>query len=90
MTATTFKELLQSEPAIALALLTQLVTTIRSLTTRVYEFSALAVINRVQAEILRLAKLAPLEGKRACIATARTSRPLQLMAIACRWWSRTC
>jgi len=72
MTATTFKELLQSEPAIALALLTQLVTTIRSLTTRVYEFSTLAVNNRIQAEVLRLAHLVPREGKSARIVPAPT------------------
>jgi CRP/FNR family transcriptional regulator, cyclic AMP receptor protein len=62
-----FRELLRTEPGIALALLPQLVRKIRALTTRVYEFSTLAVKNRIQAELLRLASLAPRNGKRARI-----------------------
>jgi CRP-like cAMP-binding protein len=57
-----FQELLRSEPKIAQALLPQLVERIRALTMRVYEFSTLAANNRVQAELLRLARLAPPEG----------------------------
>ncbi len=72
MPAAAFKELLQAEPTVALALLPQLVKTIRSLTTRVYEFSTLAVNNRIQAEVLRLAHLVPGEGKSACIVPAPT------------------
>jgi len=72
MPAAAFKELLQAEPAIALALLPQLVMTIRSLTKRVYEFSTLAVNNRIQAEVLRLAQLGPQEGKSARIVPAPT------------------
>ena len=56
----------------AQALLPQLVTKFRALTTRVYEFSPLAVKNRVQAELLRLANLSPREGKTACIIPAPT------------------
>jgi CRP/FNR family cyclic AMP-dependent transcriptional regulator len=70
MPAAAFRELLEAEPAVALALLTQLVMTIRSLTTRVYEFSTLAVNNRIQAEVLRLALLVPREGKSARIVPA--------------------
>jgi len=70
--ATAFRELLQSEPRVAMALLPQLVMKIRALTTRVYEFSTLAVSNRIQAELLRLASLAPRTGKRARIAPAPT------------------
>ena len=55
-----------------LALLSQFVAKIRTLTTRVYEFSALAVSNRIQAELLRLAKLAPEDGKSVLIAAAPT------------------
>ena len=62
MSATAFRELLHQEPAVMLALLNQFVSKIRTLTTRVYEFSALAVSNRIQAELLRLANLAPQEG----------------------------
>ena len=72
MPAAVFREMLQSEPAMTLAVLRYLVTKVRALTTRVYEFSALAVINRVQAEILRLAKLAPRKGKSARVAIAPT------------------
>ena len=67
-----FKELLQSEPEVAQALLPQLVERIRALTLRVYEFSTLAANNRVQAELLRLARLAPREGNVASIRPAPT------------------
>ena len=46
--------------------------TIRALTSRVYEFSTLAVNNRIQAELLRLANLAPQGGNAARIAPAPT------------------
>jgi CRP-like cAMP-binding protein len=72
MSAAAFRELLHSEPRVALALLPQLVMKIRALTTRVYEFSTLAVSNRIQAELLRLASLAPRAGKRARIDPAPT------------------
>lgn len=72
MSAAAFKELLQTEPAVARVLLTQLVMTIRSLTARVYEFSTLAVNNRIQAEVLRLAHLVPREGKSVSIVPAPT------------------
>jgi CRP-like cAMP-binding protein len=62
-----FREVLQSEPSVTQALLRHLVGKIRTLTTRVYEFSALAVNNRIQAEVLRLARLAPRQGKTALI-----------------------
>ena len=72
MPAAAFRELLQTEPAVAQALLVQFVTRIRALTTRVYEFSILAVKNRIQAELLRLASLGPREGKSARIVPAPT------------------
>jgi CRP-like cAMP-binding protein len=43
MPAGAFQEFLAKEPKVAQALLPQLVTKIRALTTRVYEFSTLAV-----------------------------------------------
>jgi CRP/FNR family cyclic AMP-dependent transcriptional regulator len=70
--AEAFRELLRTEPRVAQVLLPQLVTKIRALTTRVYEFSTLAVKNRIQAELLRLANLAPKDGKRARIAPVPT------------------
>ena len=72
MPAGAFQELLATEPKVAQALLPQLVTKIRALTTRVYEFSTLAVKNRIQAELLRLANLASREGKSARIIPAPT------------------
>jgi CRP/FNR family cyclic AMP-dependent transcriptional regulator len=72
MPAAAFKELLQDEPTAAQALMRQLVRTIRALTARVYEFSTLAVNNRIQAELLRLASLVPREGKSAHIVPAPT------------------
>ena len=53
-------------------LLRQFVGKIRALTTRVYEFSALAVRNRIQAELLRLANLVPRDGQSAPINAAKT------------------
>lgn len=67
MGAAQFRELLQSQPLVGKALIRELVDNLRSLTNRVYEFSILAVNNRIQAELLRLAKAAPREGKAARI-----------------------
>ena len=53
--AAAFRELLESEPKVAKKLLEHFVSEIRELTTRVYEFSTLAVRYRIQAELLRLA-----------------------------------
>jgi CRP/FNR family transcriptional regulator, cyclic AMP receptor protein len=47
-----FRELIEREPVVAQAMLPQLVTKIRAPTTRVCEFSTLAVSNRIQAELL--------------------------------------
>jgi CRP-like cAMP-binding protein len=76
MSASEFRALLQSEPTVADALIRQLVATIRRLTTRVYEFSTLAVNNRIQAEILRLANLAPRDGDGAHIVPAPTHQEI--------------
>ena len=64
LTAAAFREILLTEPKVAESLLKHFVMEIRELTTRVYEFSTLAVRYRIQAEILRLAGLsAPRHGK---------------------------
>jgi CRP-like cAMP-binding protein len=63
---------LETEPKVAKALLEHFVAEIRELTTRVYEFSTLAVRYRIQAELLRLARLATPEGRTARIAPAPT------------------
>jgi CRP/FNR family transcriptional regulator, cyclic AMP receptor protein len=72
MTGQAFREVLESEPGVAKALLPRLVKTIRSLTTRIYEFSTLAVNNRIHAELLRLGGLGPRQGKAARIVPAPT------------------
>jgi len=72
ITAEAFLEVVRSEHVVTLALLRHLAVKIRELTTRVYEFSALPVRNRIQSELLRLASLAPREGRSANIAGAPT------------------
>ena len=72
MSASAFRKLLQSEPAVAHALIKSLVRNVRTLTKRVYEFSTLAVNNRIQAELLRLASLGLREGKSARLDPAPT------------------
>ena len=72
MPAAEFRELLRKEWAVTQALLRKLVMTIRALTSRVYEFSTLAVNNRIQAELLRLANLASQGGNAARIVPAPT------------------
>jgi CRP-like cAMP-binding protein len=56
MSAETFWEVLQTYPAVAALVLKGLARSVRALTERVFEFSALAVRNRVHAELLRLAR----------------------------------
>ena len=51
-----FHDLLRSHPSVLFAILRHLTTQVRALTERVFEFSTLAVRNRVHAEILRLAR----------------------------------
>lgn len=50
-----FKQLATHEPTVAEALMCHFVRQLRSLTSRVYEFSTLAVNSRIQIELLRLA-----------------------------------
>lgn len=72
MPAAAFRELLETEPKVAKVLLEHFVREIRELTTRVYEFSTLAVRYRIQTELLRLARLSAPEGKIARIVPAPT------------------
>lgn len=67
-----FRELLEAEPKLAKKLLEHFVSEIRELTTRVYEFSTLAVRYRIQSEILRLATLSDRHGKTVSISPAPT------------------
>jgi len=70
--ATDFRELLETEPKMAKRLLEHFVAEIRELTTRVYEFSTLAVRYRIQAEVLRLAGASQSRGNTASIDPAPT------------------
>ena len=72
ITAEAFLEVVRSEHVVTLALLRHLAAKIRELTKRVYEFSALPVRNKIQSELLRLASLAPREGRIANISGAPT------------------
>ena len=72
MPADAFRELLDAEPTVAKTLLEHFVREIRELTTRVFEFSTLAVRYRIQAEVLRLAQLSTCQGKTARIVPAPT------------------
>jgi CRP-like cAMP-binding protein len=65
--AVAFRELLETEPKVAKRLMEHFVSEIRELTTRVYEFSTLAVRYRIQAEVLRLAGMPTPRGKTASI-----------------------
>jgi CRP/FNR family cyclic AMP-dependent transcriptional regulator len=55
LTASQFESLLLREPAVAVATLRNITAEVRRLSERVVEFSTLAVQNRIQAELLRLA-----------------------------------
>ncbi len=56
MEAAVFRQLLEAEPTVAQKLTVHLVGMVRTLTDRIYEFSTLAVSNRIHAELLRLAR----------------------------------
>jgi CRP-like cAMP-binding protein len=55
LTSSQFEALLLREPAVAMATLRQFAADVRRLSERVFEFSTLAVQNRIHAELLRLA-----------------------------------
>ncbi len=71
-----FWEVLQIYPSVSAALLRRLTSQVRHLTERVFEFSTLAVKNRIHAELLRLARENIGENSqandRACLAPAPT------------------
>ena len=51
-----FLAMIESEPSFAMAVARQLAAQVRRLTTRVFEFSTMAVRQRLRAELLRLAR----------------------------------
>jgi CRP-like cAMP-binding protein len=62
MSPTVFRRLLHEHPAVCDRVLARLVSLVRDLTERVFDFSTLGVQNRVHAELLRLAKQAGVQG----------------------------
>jgi CRP/FNR family transcriptional regulator, cyclic AMP receptor protein len=65
MTPAQFMQLLHDHPVVCDRILRALVALVRNLTERVFEFSTLGVQNRVQAELLRMAKEAGVKGNTA-------------------------
>lgn len=72
MSSQDFWELMLEEPVFLKAVLRHLVKLNRALTERVFEFSTLVVSNRVQAELLRLARGYEQNGNTAVISHAPT------------------
>ena len=67
MSGHVFRDTVASHPPVCALILEQLVSRIRSLSDRVTEFRTLPVNNRVQAELLRLARAGKSGGKEAII-----------------------
>jgi len=72
VSADTFRSILQEYSAVSMAMLTYLTGMVRSLSERIFEFSTLAVKNRIHSELLRLAREGEREGNTARISPAPT------------------
>ncbi|MGF1594395.1 MAG: Crp/Fnr family transcriptional regulator [Kiloniellaceae bacterium] len=72
VTAETFRAILQEYPAVSMAMLTYLTGMVRSLSERIFEFSTLAVRNRIHSELLRLAREGERDGNTARVSPAPT------------------
>lgn len=70
VSAAQFRAMLQEFPKVNAATLKYLCGLVRDLSVRVYQFSAYAVSNRIQAEILRLARMAKSTGNTTTISPA--------------------
>jgi CRP/FNR family cyclic AMP-dependent transcriptional regulator len=70
MAPAVFRRLLHAHPVVCDRVLDRLVSLVRDLTERVFDFSTLGVQNRVHAELLRLAKQAGVEENVARISPA--------------------
>ena len=79
MSANTFWNVLREQPKVAAATLKRLTAQVRSLTERVFEFSTLAVKNRIHAELLRLAR-DHMESDNTAVISPAPSRNLRLVA----------
>lgn len=72
MPAATFTKMLAAHPDVAARVLRQFADLVRQLSTRIFEFSVLAVKNRIHAELLRLARRNGIEDNRAVLSPAPT------------------
>lgn len=72
MSAGAFSKVLETHPHITARLLLQFAELVRKLSTRVFEFSVLAVKNRIHAELLRLARRTNIDGNQATLSPAPT------------------
>ena len=72
VSAETFRSILEEYPTVSMALLTRLTNTVRALSERIFEFSTLAVKNRIHSELLRLAREGQRDGNVARISPAPT------------------
>ncbi len=72
MTSHDFRTVLREFPDVAEATLLRLTSLVRSLSDRVFEFSTLAVKNRIHAELLRLARDADAEANEVTVRPAPT------------------
>ena len=72
MPGAAFREIVKVEPSVGFELSKCLTHKLRALTKRMYELSTLDVANRTRAELLRLVKNAPRQGKGAVISPVPT------------------
>ena len=72
MSAEVFWQALEESPEVMAATLRRLVTQVRALSERVFEFSTLGVKNRIHAELLRLAAQHEGDDGTACLSPAPT------------------
>ena len=70
MSPAVFLQLVHAHPSVCDHMLLRLVTSVRELTERVFEFSTLGVQNRVHAEVLRLARQSGIAKNRSRIEPA--------------------
>jgi CRP-like cAMP-binding protein len=72
ISAPLFHELMQKDPRFMIFVLSHLVAILRSLTSRIIEYSTLGVTSRIQTELLRMAQAAPGKGPQREISPAPT------------------
>jgi CRP-like cAMP-binding protein len=76
LSSSAFWKILETEPSVVRAVLLYFTGQVRNLTARVYEFSTLAVRNRIHAELLRICHKDPNDCSRGIIEPAPTHAEL--------------